>query len=101
MNPEDFIPYIRYSDIPEAYQPIVSMIGIEAFFRLCQLCGGAVVYLPITDSIIRTTRNRIIMQEYNGYNARLLSRKYGMTEKHIKNIVKGARASKNEDPGTE
>ena len=40
------------------------------------------------------------MQEYNGYNARLLSRKYGMTEKHIKNIVKGARASKNEDPGT-
>ena len=47
------------------------------------------MYVPIADTIVRKTRNRMISQEYNGYNAKILSKKYGISEKQIKNVVKG------------
>ena len=89
MKLEDYIPYILYSDIPEAYQPVVDMIGMASFLKLCELSGGTTMYVPIADTIVRKTRNRMISQEYNGYNAKILSKKYGISEKQIKNVVKG------------
>lgn len=89
MKLEDYIPYMLYSDIPEAYQPVVDMIGMDSFLKLCILSGGTTIYVPIADTIIRKARNRMILQEYNGYNTKMLSRKYGISERWIKNVVKG------------
>lgn len=89
MDLEDFLPYIVHSDIPEAYRPMAALIGTDAFLKLCRLCGGTAMYLPMADSVIRKARNRLVLGEYNGYNARELSRKYGVTERHIRNIAKG------------
>lgn len=87
MNVNDFLPYVMKADIPETYQPVVDMIGIDAFLKLCQYCMGDNMYFPMTDTIFRKTRNRLIQQEYDGYNSKMLGKKYGITTRQVTNIV--------------
>lgn len=88
MKLEDLQPYVQSSDIPETYQPIVSLIGIDALIKLCRYSAGEEIYFPRADTIFKKTRNRMICREYNGYNIRELSQRYGLTIKQVKNIVK-------------
>lgn len=78
------------SDIPETYQPVVSLIGLENFLKMCQYAMGTEVYFPMQESVLRNARNRLIIQEFNGHNLVELSRKYNLTAKQISNIVKGS-----------
>lgn len=90
MNNGELIKHIELSDIPEAYQPIVSLVGLDAFLQLCNYARGDELYFPMRETILRKVRNRLIMQEYDGYNFTELSKKYSLTVKHIKNIIKGS-----------
>ena len=88
MKLEDLQPYVLPSDIPETYQPIVSMIGVDALIKLCQYSMGNEIYFPMAETILRKTRNRMMIQEYTGYNIKDLSKKYGLTIKQVQNIIK-------------
>ena len=81
---------VNVSDIPETYQPVVSLIGLDNFLKMCRYAMGDEIYFPMQESILRNARNRLITQEYNGHNATELSQKYNLTVKHISNIVKGS-----------
>lgn len=81
---------VDVSDIPENYQPIVSLIGMDNFLKMCQYAMGDEIYFPMQESILRNARNRLIIQEYNGHNLAELSQKYSLTAKQINNIVKGS-----------
>lgn len=94
MNLEYLLPYFVTTDIPEAYQPVVDMIGIDAFLKLCQYCMGDEMYFPMVDTVFRKTRNRLIQKEYDGYNSKALAKKYGLTLKQIRNIVNGLNREK-------
>lgn len=89
LNYKDFLQYILPSDIPESSQAVVDLIGIEAFVKLCEYFMGDEFYFPTVDTIFRKTRNRLIIQEYNGYNIKLLSKKYRLTTVQIHSILKG------------
>lgn len=91
MNNNELLEHIDISDIPEPHQPVVSLIGLDNFLKLCQYAMGDELYLPMQDSILRNVRNRLIVREYNGCNVPELSRKYNLTPRHIKNIVKGSK----------
>lgn len=90
MNNNDLLEHVDISDVPPPYQPVVSLIGLDNFLKLCQYAMGDELYFPMQDSILRNARNRLIIREYNGCNASELSRKYNLTPVHIKNIVKGS-----------
>lgn len=90
MNSNELLKYVDVSDIPETYQPVVSLIGLDNFLKMCQYAVGDELYFPMQESILRNARNRLIIQEYNGHNLAELSRKYGLTKKCIRNIVKGS-----------
>lgn len=81
---------VDVSGIPETHQPVVSLIGLDNFLKLCRYAMGDELYFPMQESVLRNARNRLIIQEYNGYNLAELARKYNLTTKHIKNIVKGS-----------
>lgn len=81
---------VDVSDIPENYQPIVSLIGMDNFLKMCRYAMGDEIYFPMQESILRNARNRLIIQEYNGHNLAELSQKYSLTAKQINNIVKGS-----------
>ena len=88
MKLEDLRSHVLPSDIPETYQPVVTLIGVDALIELCLYCRGDMIYFPKADTIFKKTRNRMIRQEYDGYNLRELSRRYDLTIRQIKNIVR-------------
>lgn len=90
MDNDELLKRVDISDIPETYQPVVSLIGLDNFLKLCRYAMGDELYFPMQESILRNARNRLIIQEYNGHNLAELSRKYGLTRKYIRNIVKGS-----------
>ncbi len=81
---------VGVSDIPETYQPVANLIGLDNFLKMCRYAMGDEIYFPMQESILRNARNRLIIQEYNGHNLAELSKKYNLTAKHIRNIVKGS-----------
>lgn len=93
MDRNELMEQVELSDIPEKHQPVVSLIGLDNFLKLCKHTVGDSLYFPMSESILRKARNRLIIQEYNGYNLSELSKKYDLTKKQIKNIVKAQNPS--------
>lgn len=90
MDNDELLNHVDVSDIPETYQPVVSLIGLDNFLKLCRYAVGDELYFPMQDSVLRNTRKRLIIQEYNGCNLSELSHKYDLTPSCIRNIVKGS-----------
>lgn len=88
MDFKDFLPFVVPSDVPETYQLLVEMIGLDAFMKLCQYCMGDKLYIPTPDTITKKARNRMIVKEYDGTNIKKLSRKYGITIPQLRSILK-------------
>ncbi len=88
MDVTDLMDKVDMTDVPEAYQPVVSLIGLDSFLKLCKYAMGDELYFPMQESILRNTRNRLVIGEYNGYNLPELSRRYNLTRKQIMKIVK-------------
>lgn len=88
MEENVLVKHVIPSDVPETYQPIVSLIGMDAFLKLCWYGSGDEIYFPMPETIFRKARDRLLLQEYNGYNIDELSKKYGLTIKQVKNIIK-------------
>lgn len=45
---------------------IVEAIGVENFYKLCEVVGGATIYLPKPESVLRPVRDAHIKAEFNG-----------------------------------
>ena len=41
MDNDELVKYMELSDVPETYQPIVSLIGLDAFLKLCSYGSGS------------------------------------------------------------
>lgn len=67
---------------------LAEVIGIDAFRRIVKTYGGATVYIPKADGLILPLRNDLIIREYDGTNIFELSRKWGLTERRIQDIVR-------------
>ncbi|MNN93011.1 Mor transcription activator family protein [compost metagenome] len=55
--------------------------------KLVKMSGGDEIYLPTLDYFKRPIRDKRIKEEYNGYNEKLLARKYELSERRIREIV--------------
>jgi len=78
MDNDELLKCVDISDISETYQPVVSLIGLDNFLKLCRYAMGEKIYFPMQESVLRNTRKRLIVQEYNGYNLSELSHKYDL-----------------------
>lgn len=84
----DYTKHTNINDVPEKYKPIIDLIGLDNFIKLCMFANGDELYFPMYDSILRNTRKRLILQEYNGYNMSELSKKYNLSYNQIRTIIK-------------
>lgn len=85
---QELVQETRPEDIPERYQEVVRIIGVEKFAELGEYARGDEIYFPKPETIIAPARNRRIKKEYNGYNSRELAEKYDLTTRQIENILK-------------
>ena len=79
---------IRECDLSENIAPLYEAIGEENFIKVVKLYGGNTLYIPTYKSVIRYTRHREIIKRYNGVNATMLSREYGISVTQVRNILK-------------
>ena len=76
-------------DVPERYQGIVEIVGIEKFVELSNYAMGDELYFPKVENIVSAARNRRIKAEYrSGSSDKELAERYNLTTKQIWNILK-------------
>ncbi|MEG2175287.1 MAG: Mor transcription activator family protein [Oscillibacter sp.] len=74
--------------LPEQYQPLADVIGVQQLLSLAEKQGGSNMYIPKMEALVRTTRDRQIKEKFNGYNAEELAHCYGMTVRWVQEICK-------------
>ena len=92
---------IKQGDLPEPYDAIAAEIGVENTLKIAKLFSGCQVYFPTYDTVERPLRNRKIRSEFNGYNFKFLAKKYGITERTVREIVGEELRIKQNEPNKE
>ena len=82
---------VLIDDVPEEYRDIVELIGMDCFLKLCYLCGGQTLYVPIMDTLQRGPRDRLIRDLFDGHNYKALGRQFRLSERQIRKIINGTR----------
>lgn len=73
-------------DLPEGVVDIVDVIGMDAFKSLVKFAGGSNLYVLNESSLVKGVRNRMIRDSFDG-DYRKVSRKFGLSNAQIRNIV--------------
>lgn len=76
--------------IPEQYRPLAELIGIQQMLAMSEQFGGANLYVPKPEALVRSARDNLIKKQYNGYNAEELARTYDLTVRWVQEICKDA-----------
>lgn len=66
------------------WRQIAEAIGAENIYKLAKLTGGATLYVPRAESVIRPVRDAHIKAEFNGFNHVELAEKYDVTERWVR-----------------
>ena len=78
--------FLTESDVPDSVKDVVEVIGMDAFKDLVKLAGGSNLYIPNEASIVKSFRNKKIRESFNG-DYKAISRKFGISEAQVRNIV--------------
>lgn len=85
----DWMQNVAMEDIPDQYQHLAEMMGVQALLALSGEYGGGKLYVPQLDTLVRAARDKMIKDEYNGRNAPELAQKYGLSVRWIELIALG------------
>ncbi|MHB8772979.1 MAG: Mor transcription activator family protein [Syntrophales bacterium] len=73
--------------LPEQYQAVAEIIGMEDALRLAEGFPGMRIYVPKLSTLTSDLRDRKIRAEFTGFNHRELARKFRLSETWIRKIV--------------
>ena len=74
-------------DVIENLSLMYEIVGEEKFLEIIKMYGGNNLYIPTYKSVIRSSRNRDIVNRYNGFNGTKLAREYGISVNQVRNII--------------
>ena len=85
---DEWIKKLTPSILPDGmHRQIAEGIGIENLLELATLVGGTTFYVQQKKQILRPLRDKKIREEYNGFNAIELSKKYDVSERWVRQLV--------------
>lgn len=84
---EQILNDVTIDELPEGYQAVARVIGVENAIRLSDELGGLNYYFPQAEKMLRAKRNELINREFNGSNHKELAQKYRLSEVQIREIV--------------
>lgn len=79
---------LTQEQVPQDIRWLSELVGMEHFVKILDMAGGETIYFPKRESLERPLRRQAIRQEFDGYNYHQLARKYGLTERSIRHIIK-------------
>ena len=77
--------------VPEDLFWLYELVGIDDFLRIVDTAGGDCIYIPKRSTLERELRRDAILREFDGSNVMHLSRKYGMSDRHVRTILQEGR----------
>jgi Mor family transcriptional regulator len=85
---EDLVKELTIDMVPERRQPHHRRrrSASRNYYKLCSVVGGSTIYLQKPESVLRPVRDAHIKAEFNGYNNPELARKYGVTERWVRQL---------------
>lgn len=86
------------AQISDVYSVMIEVVGFEATLKLAELFEGESVFFKKLESAERPSRNRRILEEFNGYNFSYLAKKYKLTPNAIRAICKDKIEAKRNAP---
>lgn len=89
VKDKDILKEITPDDLPEPYRTYAAALGVEELYNVCQLFGGATIYIPKPDLLFQKWKQKCIKEEFNGYNAKELAWKYGVSDRTVQKLVEG------------
>lgn len=82
-----FINKLTLEDLPEPYRTIAEACGVDTAIVLAEHFGGSQVTFQKLDTILYVLKERLIRDEFNGYNYSELARKYNCSTSWIRKIT--------------
>jgi len=82
----------RYPE--EILPPYDGFMGLDGFDAICEFSrtfSGTSVYVPRIRTIFGACLEREILSQYNGANLREMVRKYGYSDRHVRELIKRTR----------
>ena len=80
-------PEIDCEELPELYREMAGLVGLENTLVLAGHFAGSSLYFPKLERIMLRRRNRQIRSEFHPGNLRALSRRWGLTTRHLRQII--------------
>jgi Mor family transcriptional regulator len=78
---------VQPDELPEVYQEMAAVIGVQATVQLAQTFAGSSVYFPKLERALLSLRNRVILREFDGANIKILARRWNLSARHLRHIV--------------
>ena len=78
---------ITLDDLSDNQREIAECIGLEAFEKLVKNFGGSDLYIMSYLEYSKISDNKQFLKDFNGYNFKELSEKYGLTLKTVYNKI--------------
>ena len=90
-NAKKWYAEVSIDDLAGTQQSMAEIIGVEATLMLCEVYGGAGLYIPKNDKPYEVfIRNREIRRRYlKGASIRTLAAEHNLTDRSILRIVQG------------
>lgn len=79
---------IDINDLNEQHQELAEIIGIDNLLELASHFGGTQIYIPQMDKLLKNVKYKAIIEEFDGFNIRQLSKKYNVSESTIYRLVR-------------
>jgi Mor family transcriptional regulator len=89
-NAPEWVTGITADMLPLNMRPLADVIGIEQMLNLIEQFGGETIYIPKLDALLKTARDKMIKQEYTGYNTKELAKKYDLTVRWVQKICENS-----------
>ena len=87
----DWLEQVQLDDLDGDQLEIAEAIGMEAYRNLVRTFGGNQIRIYQEATLTRPIRDAEIRRQYNGHNELWLSRRYGLSDRVIREITRNQR----------
>lgn len=85
---EKYLEYLQVEALPEHYQDVVAVIGIDATVKLAQAFPGVPLYFKHVDRLLLPAKKAYILAKSTGANQRRLALETGLPLSSVYEILK-------------
>jgi Mor family transcriptional regulator len=75
-------------EVLQPYDALLDMVGFDAVYSFSEMLGSTTVYIPNTKTIFIRCLEAEAAGEFNGCNYKTLAQKYGLSESHLRKVLR-------------